>query len=40
LLQARSLLKKGGEEVPIEVLNNIAVIHFEREELEVYRVLF
>ncbi|KAJ6923156.1 protein CTR9 [Populus alba x Populus x berolinensis] len=31
---ARSLLKKGGEEVPIEVLNNIAVIHFEREELE------
>lgn len=31
---ACSLLKKGGEEVPIEVLNNIAVIHFEREELE------
>lgn len=31
---ARGLLKKGGEEVPIEVLNNIAVIHFEREELE------
>ncbi|KAB5552524.1 hypothetical protein DKX38_009835 [Salix brachista] len=31
---ARSLLKKGGEEVPIEVVNNIAVIHFEREELE------
>ncbi|CAK7352480.1 unnamed protein product [Dovyalis caffra] len=34
LKTARSLLKKGGEEVPIEVLNNIAVIHFEREELE------
>ncbi|XP_065849180.1 protein CTR9 homolog [Euphorbia lathyris] len=31
---ARSLLKKGGEEVPIEVLNNIGVIYFEREELE------
>ncbi|KAJ8767463.1 hypothetical protein K2173_017507 [Erythroxylum novogranatense] len=31
---ARSLLKKGGQEVPIEVLNNIGVIHFEREELE------
>lgn len=35
LLQARSLLKKGGQEVPVEVLNNIGVLHFEREEFEV-----
>eukprot|EP00257_Ricinus_communis_P015120 XP_015572970.1 protein CTR9 homolog [Ricinus communis] len=34
LKTARSLLKKGGHEVPVEVLNNIGVIYFEREELE------
>ncbi|CAI0387866.1 unnamed protein product [Linum tenue] len=32
---ARSLLKKSDQEVLVEVLNNIGVIHFEREELEV-----
>ncbi|KAH9801926.1 protein CTR9-like [Citrus sinensis] len=31
---ARTLLKKAGEEVPIEVLNNIGVIHFEKGEFE------
>ncbi|XP_022754799.1 protein CTR9 homolog isoform X3 [Durio zibethinus] len=31
---ARNLLEKGGQAVPVEVLNNIGVIHFEREELE------
>ncbi|XP_050262999.1 protein CTR9 homolog [Quercus robur] len=31
---ARSLLKKGGQEVPIELLNNIGVLHFERGEFE------
>lgn len=31
---ARALLKKGGEEVPIELLNNIGVLHFERGEFE------
>ncbi|XP_010261923.1 PREDICTED: protein CTR9 homolog [Nelumbo nucifera] len=31
---ARTLLKKGGEEVPIELLNNIGVLHFERGEFE------
>lgn len=35
LLQARSLLKKIGEEVPIELLNNIGVLQFERGEFEV-----
>lgn len=35
LLQARSLLKKRGEEVPIELLNNIGVLQFERGEFEV-----
>ncbi|GAV72784.1 TPR_1 domain-containing protein/TPR_11 domain-containing protein/TPR_12 domain-containing protein [Cephalotus follicularis] len=34
LKTARSLLKKKSEEVPIEVLNNIGVLHFEREEFE------
>lgn len=29
---ARSLLKKGHEEIPIDLLNNIGVLHFEREE--------
>ncbi|CAN4084659.1 unnamed protein product [Withania somnifera] len=32
--QARNLLKKSNEEVPIELLNNIGVLHFEREEFE------
>lgn len=31
---ARTLLKKAGEEVPIEVLNKIGVIHFEKGEFE------
>ncbi|KAH0657340.1 protein CTR9 homolog [Solanum tuberosum] len=31
---ARNLLKKSNEEVPIELLNNIGVLHFEREEFE------
>ncbi|CBI27821.3 hypothetical protein VitviT2T_016290 [Vitis vinifera] len=31
---ARGLLKKGGEEVPIELLNNIGVLYFERGEFE------
>lgn len=35
MLQARILLKKGGQEVPIEVLNNLGVLHFERGEFEV-----
>lgn len=28
-------MKKGGQEVPIEMLNNIGVLHFEKEEFEV-----
>lgn len=35
LVQARTLFKKGGEEVPIELLNNIGVLQFERGEFEV-----
>ncbi|XP_057971236.1 protein CTR9 homolog isoform X2 [Malania oleifera] len=31
---AHGLLKKGSEEVPIELLNNIGVLHFERGEFE------
>lgn len=31
---ARNLLKKSNEEVPIELLNNIGVLHFERGEFE------
>jgi len=31
---ANSLLKKSREEVPIELLNNIGVLHFERGEFE------
>jgi RNA polymerase-associated protein CTR9 len=27
-------MKKGGQEVPIEVLNDIGALHFEREEFE------
>lgn len=39
MLQARGLLKKGREEIPIELLNNIGVLHFEREEYEVDHLL-
>lgn len=35
MIQARTLFKKGGEEVPIELLNNIGVLQFERGEFEV-----
>lgn len=28
-------MKKGGQEVPIEVLNDIGALHFEKEEFEV-----
>lgn len=28
-------MKKAGQDVPIEVLNNIGVLHFEKEEFEV-----
>ncbi|XP_060191121.1 protein CTR9 homolog [Lycium barbarum] len=31
---ARNLLKKSNEEVPIELFNNIGVLHFERGEFE------
>lgn len=31
---ARSLLRKLGEDVPIDLLNNIGVLHFERGEFE------
>lgn len=31
---ARGLLKKGGQEAPVELLNNIGVLHFERGEFE------
>ncbi|KAM6583619.1 hypothetical protein CsatB_010621 [Cannabis sativa] len=34
LKTARMLLKKGGQETPIEVLNNLGVLHFERGEFE------
>ncbi|KAJ6792120.1 protein CTR9-like protein [Iris pallida] len=34
LKTARSLLKKGGEEVPIELLNNTGVLYFEKGEFE------
>ena len=39
LLQARTLFKKGGQEVPIELLNNIGVLQFERGEFEVCVIL-
>lgn len=39
LLQARGLLRKVGQEVPIELLNNIGVLHFERGEFEVCAIL-
>ncbi|PIN08926.1 TPR-containing nuclear phosphoprotein that regulates K(+) uptake [Handroanthus impetiginosus] len=31
---ARNLLKKGNEEVPLELLNDIGILHFERGEFE------
>jgi hypothetical protein len=34
-VQALSLLKKNGEVIPLGLLNNIGVLHFERGELEV-----
>ncbi|KAF3439669.1 hypothetical protein FNV43_RR17947 [Rhamnella rubrinervis] len=40
LKTARILLKKGGQEVPIEVLNNLGVLHFERGEFELAQKTF
>ncbi|PQQ04647.1 protein CTR9 homolog isoform X1 [Prunus yedoensis var. nudiflora] len=40
LKTARNLLKKEGEEVPIEVLNNLGVLHFERGEFELAQQTF
>lgn len=37
---AHGLLKKGGDEVPIELLNNIGVLHFERGEFELAEQIF
>lgn len=37
---AHGLLKKGGDEVPIELLNNIGVLHFERGEFELAQQIF
>ncbi|KAJ7955971.1 Protein CTR9-like protein [Quillaja saponaria] len=37
---ARGLFKKGGQEVPTELLNNIGVIQFEREEFELAKQTF
>ncbi|KAG0488415.1 hypothetical protein HPP92_007226, partial [Vanilla planifolia] len=34
LKSALNILKKGGEEVPIELLNNIGVLYFEKGEFE------
>lgn len=34
-VQARNLLKRGNEEVPLELLNNIGLLHFEKGEFEV-----
>ncbi|THU59695.1 hypothetical protein C4D60_Mb07t04760 [Musa balbisiana] len=31
---ARNLIKKGGQEVPIELMNNIGVLYFEKGEFE------
>jgi RNA polymerase-associated protein CTR9 len=35
LKTARNLLKKAGEKIPIELLNGIGLLHFEKGELEV-----
>ncbi|GMN53019.1 hypothetical protein TIFTF001_022163 [Ficus carica] len=40
LKTARTLLKKGGEGIPIEVLNNLGVLHFERGEFELAQQTF
>uniref|UniRef100_A0A0D6R6J2 Uncharacterized protein n=1 Tax=Araucaria cunninghamii TaxID=56994 RepID=A0A0D6R6J2_ARACU len=40
LKTAKSLLKKSREEIPIELLNNIGVLHFERDELELAQQTF
>ncbi|KAK9705538.1 hypothetical protein RND81_07G064600 [Saponaria officinalis] len=32
---ARGLLRKSGEDIPIDLLNNIGILHFERGEYEV-----
>ncbi|KAL5158478.1 Protein CTR9 [Glycine soja] len=37
---AHTLFKKGGQEVPIELLNNIGVLQFERGEFELARQTF
>ncbi|CAN6472201.1 unnamed protein product [Victoria cruziana] len=37
---ARSLLKRAGEEVPIDLLNNIGVLHFEKGEFELAEKIF
>lgn len=37
---ANSLLKKSREEIPIELLNNIGVLHFERGEFELAQKTF
>ncbi|XAR53477.1 hypothetical protein NMG60_11022043 [Bertholletia excelsa] len=37
---ARGLLEKGREEVPLELLNNIGVLHFERGEFELAKQTF
>ncbi|KAG5006267.1 hypothetical protein JHK85_024809 [Glycine max] len=37
---ARTLFKKGGQEVPIELLNNIGVLQFERGEFELAQQTF
>ncbi|KAF3326627.1 RNA polymerase-associated protein CTR9 [Carex littledalei] len=34
LKTARNLLKKSGEDIPIELLNTIGVLHFEKEDFE------
>ncbi|KAM1173948.1 hypothetical protein TB2_026133 [Malus domestica] len=40
LKTAHNLLKKEGQEVPIEVLNNLGVLHFERGEFELAQQTF
>lgn len=40
LKTAYSLLKKNREEIPIELLNNIGVLHFEHDELELAQKTF
>lgn len=36
--QARNLLKKGGQDVQIELLNNIGVLYFDKGEFEVCKI--